>query len=129
MFSINSEIHWYINSHFIHTYCCKIIYFCQQFPNSYHCTVFPKDCSYCSDPSDVTLTEDTFGTLKNESGKTETVRRFTLSNKNGMRVEIINYGATITSLNVPKRTGSLDDIVLGFDNVEGRCYTATLNMV
>jgi hypothetical protein len=67
------------------------------------------------------LAEDTFGTFKNEAGNAETVRRFTLSNKNGMRVEIINYGATITSLNVPDKTGSLDDVVLGFDNIEGRC--------
>lgn len=38
-----------------------------------------------------------------------------------MRVEIINYGATITSLNVPEKTGRLEDVVLGFDNIEGRC--------
>jgi hypothetical protein len=38
-----------------------------------------------------------------------------------MHVEIINYGATITSLNVPDKTGNLEDVVLGFDNIEGRC--------
>lgn len=74
--------------------------------------------SYCSGSSDVKLVEDIFGTFKNEAGETETVRRFILSNKNGVSVEIINYGATITSLNVPDRTGNVEDIVLGFDNVE-----------
>jgi aldose 1-epimerase len=80
--------------------------------------------------SDVKLVEDTFGTIKNEAGKTVTVRRFTLSNKNGVSVEIINYGATITSLKVPDRTGNVEDIVLGFDSVEGKwlgsCYGVVL---
>jgi aldose 1-epimerase len=76
------------------------------------------------------LVEDIFGTLKNEAGKTETVRRFTLSNKNGMSVEIINYGATITSLNVPDKTGYVEDVVLGFDNMDGRwlCSRHSQNM-
>jgi hypothetical protein len=76
------------------------------------------------------LVEDTFGTIKNEAGKTETVRRFTLSNKNGMSVEIINYGATIVSLNVPDKTGNTEDVVLGFDNMHGRwlCSQHSQNM-
>lgn len=104
-----------------YTYYHKIMYFCQQFSNSCRGTISPKQYSYCSNSSDVTLAEDTFGTFKNESGKTETVRRFTLSNKNGMRIEIINYGATITRLNVPEKTGRPEDVVLGFDNIEGWC--------
>ncbi|GFG36750.1 hypothetical protein Cfor_09452, partial [Coptotermes formosanus] len=83
-----------------------------------HAAVSSKQTNYCSNSSDVRLVEDTFGTFKNEAGKMETVRRFTLSNQNGMSVEIINYGATITSLHVPDRTGNVEDIVLGFDNVE-----------
>jgi len=74
--------------------------------------------SHCSKSSDVKLVEDTFGTIKNEAGETETVRRFTLSNSKGLSVEIINYGATITSLKVPDRTGNVEDVVLGFDSVE-----------
>jgi galactose mutarotase-like enzyme len=74
---------------------------------------------------DVRLAEDIFGTLNNEAGKTETVRRFTLSNKNGMSVEIINYGATITRLNVPDRAGNIEDVVLGFDRIEGRVIVFT----
>jgi len=85
--------------------------------------------SYCSKSSDVKLVEDTFGTIKNEAGKTETVRRFTLSNKNGVTVEIINYGATITSLKVPDKTGNTEDIVLGFDNVEGKWLCSCYGMV
>jgi len=92
--------------------------------------VSPGHSGHCLKSSDIKLVEDTFGTIKNEAGETETVRRFTLSNKNGVSVEIINYGATVTSLKVPDRTGNVEDIVLGFDNVEGKwlcsCYVVVL---
>ncbi|CAL8139080.1 unnamed protein product [Orchesella dallaii] len=66
------------------------------------------------------ITEDTFGTIQDpNTNKSETVRRFTLENGNGVIVQIINYGATITSLKVPSRDGQLSDIVLGFDNISG----------
>ncbi|XP_069684739.1 galactose mutarotase-like [Periplaneta americana] len=75
--------------------------------------------NYTCYSSDINLTEDKFDNIKNETGKTETVKRFTLSNKNGIRVEIINYGATITRIIVPDKTGNLDDVVLGFDDITG----------
>jgi len=43
---------------------------------------------------------------------------YQLSNKNGMTVQIINYGATVTSLQIPVSTGKLVDVVLGFDSLE-----------
>ncbi len=54
-----------------------------------------------------------FGTLPN--GKE--VRRYTLSNSNGVSMTIINYGAIITSLVVPAKNGNTD-VVLGFDTIE-----------
>ena len=39
-------------------------------------------------------------------------------NKNGLSVTVTNYGATITSIKVPDKRGSLLDIALGFDNLE-----------
>ena len=47
------------------------------------------------------------------------VHRYLLANKAGVRVEIIDYGATITSLRVPDRNGKMDDVVLGCDSLEG----------
>ncbi len=44
---------------------------------------------------------------------------YTLTNKNGLRVRIMTYGATIVSLEVPDRDGKLGDIVLGYDSLEG----------
>ncbi|MEX2672342.1 MAG: aldose epimerase family protein [Phycisphaeraceae bacterium] len=46
------------------------------------------------------------------------VELYTLRNDNGMVARITNYGATVTELHVPDRNGQLDDVVLGFDNLE-----------
>lgn len=43
---------------------------------------------------------------------------YTLFNKNGMSVDITNYGAKILRLIVPDRNGKFDDIVLSFDTLE-----------
>lgn len=47
------------------------------------------------------------------------VHQYTLTNKAGMVVQIINYGATITSLRVPDRGGKIEDVVLGYDSPQG----------
>jgi len=43
---------------------------------------------------------------------------YTLINKNGIQLEIINYGATITSLKIPIQNNKYIDVVLGFDKLE-----------
>ena len=47
------------------------------------------------------------------------VEIFTLRNAAGMEVRAISYGGIITSLRVPDRSGTFDDIVLGFDRLDG----------
>src|SRR5262249_45087894 len=44
---------------------------------------------------------------------------FTLTNKNGVEIRTIPYGAIIVSIRVPDRRGTFDDVVLGFDSFEG----------
>jgi aldose 1-epimerase len=44
---------------------------------------------------------------------------FTLTNANGLEVRAITYGAYVVSLRTPDRQGRLDDVVLGFDTLEG----------
>jgi aldose 1-epimerase len=55
----------------------------------------------------------------------EEILSFELSNKSGMKVQLINYGATVTSLKIPV-DGKLIDIVLGFDTLES--YLASYNL-
>ncbi len=47
----------------------------------------------------------------------EPVKLHTLTNKNGMSVSIMDYGATIVDLVVPDRDGKLADVALGFDRL------------
>ena len=42
-----------------------------------------------------------------------------LENEHRLRTEVLDYGATIRSLQVPDRTGTLVDVVLGYDDLEG----------
>ena len=47
------------------------------------------------------------------------VDAFVFTNVNGVKVKIINYGATIVSVEVPDRAGHPTDVVLGFDDMAG----------
>jgi aldose 1-epimerase len=47
------------------------------------------------------------------------VTLYTLSNKAGTEVAITNYGAAVVSLKVRDKSGTLGDIVLGYDKLEG----------
>jgi aldose 1-epimerase len=46
------------------------------------------------------------------------VSLYTLFNKNGMSVDITNYGGKIIRLMVPDKNGKFDDVVLAFDTLE-----------
>jgi aldose 1-epimerase len=47
------------------------------------------------------------------------VHQYTLTNRTGAVLQIIDYGATVTSLRVPDRDGNIQDVVLGYDTVQG----------
>ncbi|UWX61473.1 galactose mutarotase [Chryseobacterium oranimense] len=50
--------------------------------------------------------------------KGDSIKKYTLTNKNGMKVEVINFGGIITSLTAPDRNGKYEDVVLGFTKPE-----------
>jgi len=50
---------------------------------------------------------------------TDSVFQYTLTNKNGMVVKVLNYGGTITHLLVPDKYGKMGDVVLGYDSLSG----------
>jgi aldose 1-epimerase len=54
-----------------------------------------------------------------ETPEGEPVELFTLTNANGLEVRAMTYGGIILSLKVPDRDGSLGDVVLGYDSLDG----------
>ncbi|HKX30687.1 MAG TPA: aldose epimerase family protein [Blastocatellia bacterium] len=59
---------------------------------------------------------------KENFGKTpegQVVEIYTLTNANGVEARITTYGAIVVSLKTPDRDGKLEDIVLGFDTLDG----------
>ncbi|HLB01054.1 MAG TPA: aldose epimerase family protein [Bacteroidota bacterium] len=50
---------------------------------------------------------------------TADITQYVLKNSHGMTAKIINYGATITGIEVPDRDGKAGDVVLGFDSLGG----------
>ena len=50
--------------------------------------------------------------------KGKKVDLFLLTNKNKMSVYITNYGGRIVSVNVPNKSGSFTDVVLGYDSLK-----------
>lgn len=71
----------------------------------------PKKESGASKP----VTKQIFG--KTSDGKD--VEIYTLKNKNGVEASIITYGGILTSLKIPDANGKIDDVVLGFDSMDG----------
>lgn len=47
------------------------------------------------------------------------VELYTLTNRRGVEAKITNYGATVVALKVPDRNGRFDDVLLGYDTLEG----------
>jgi aldose 1-epimerase len=47
------------------------------------------------------------------------VALYTLTNASGSQAKIINYGATVVALSVPDRNGKIEDVVLGYDSLQG----------
>lgn len=61
------------------------------------------------------ISKRTFGVTK---GGKETFL-YTITNKNGMKAAVTNFGAILTQLIVPDAKGGSRDVVLGFDSVTG----------
>jgi aldose 1-epimerase len=57
---------------------------------------------------------DTYGTL--DDG--QEVKIFTLKNQQGMVAKITEFGAILTSVEVPDREGHIQDLTLGYDHLE-----------
>jgi aldose 1-epimerase len=68
--------------------------------------------------------------IKPMTGKTlygmigaDSVFQYTLTNKNGMVVKIMNYGGTVTDIITPDKNGKMGDVILGYDSLSGYLQT------
>jgi len=62
------------------------------------------------------------GIRKEPFGKTadgKAVDLYTLTNANGVEAKITNYGGAVVSMKVPDRNRKFDDVVLGYDTLDG----------
>jgi aldose 1-epimerase len=59
------------------------------------------------------IQKSAFGTTKDGAA----VDLYTLTNSKGAVAKIMTFGATVTELHVPDKSGKVDDVVLGFDNI------------
>src|SRR5688572_15852137 len=53
----------------------------------------------------------------------DSVFQYTLTNKNGMVVKILNYGGTVTNIITPDKNGKMGNVILGYDSLSGYLQT------
>lgn len=56
-----------------------------------------------------------FGKLNNK----KEIELYKITNKNGMELSLITYGATIQSIMLPDGSGKKEDVTVGFDDIDG----------
>ena len=61
-----------------------------------------------------TLQKEYFGKLDD----VRSVYRYSLLNKNGLKAQIIDFGATLVALEAPDRQGQFADVLLGYDSLQ-----------
>lgn len=66
----------------------------------------------------VELVVDNFGHIQADTNYYQ-IKRFTWKNANRVQVQVITYGATITSIKYPNKKGIVDDVIVGFDDMKG----------
>lgn len=59
------------------------------------------------------IESEEFGVMKEQN-----ISLFKLINRRGIYIEIISYGATIKSINIPDEKGEFENIILGYDRLE-----------
>jgi len=65
------------------------------------------------------ITKQYFGsTTEPYTGEVTPTYRYTLSNGNGMSVDLLSYGAITQAVNVPGKDGTTADVVLGFSTLQ-----------
>src|SRR4051812_24376440 len=81
----------------------------------------PKDTPPMKARTGPAFAETPYGKVPNpaKAGDTLTITEYTLTNRNGVEVKCITYGAIVTEISVPDKNGKFADVALGFDKLDG----------
>ena len=82
--------------------------------STFVCALFLVGCAG-TPPTHAQIVRQPFG----RTSEGEAVDVFTLRNANGVEARICNYGGIVVSFKAPDRHGKMEDIVLGYDQLEG----------
>lgn len=72
--------------------------------------------SQCSPGTKDSMNQTADSTSLGSSNPTTSDKVYTLSNKNNVRISVINLGGKIMSIMVPDKTGNIADVALGYDS-------------
>src|SRR5215510_9073270 len=78
------------------------------------CVLFLVGCA-TTPPTRSQITRESFGRTKDGTP----VDIFTLRNSKGVEARICNYGGIVVSFKAPDRQGNMEDVVLGYDHLDG----------
>ncbi len=92
----------------------KIILFSSLFILVSSCKLMPKNDKEETAINAPGITKNFYGLIG-----TDSVFQYSLVNKNGMEVRIINYGGTVTHILTPDKNGKMGDVILGFESLGG----------
>lgn len=78
------------------------------------CLLLAAGCTQEGSEQAITVEQTSYGVL--QDGREAEL--YTLTNENGMQVQITNYGGIVTALYTPDRNGNVENVVLGFESLE-----------
>ena len=78
------------------------------------CKLMPRN-----EGKEITSSKQMAGKIFYNMIETDSVFQYTLINKNGMLVKILNYGGTVTDIITPDKNGKMGDVILGYDSLSG----------
>src|SRR4051794_8858326 len=79
-------------------------------------------CGIAAEPAKSSAPKSAMNITKSPFGNTKDgteVSLFTCTNKNGLLLKVMTYGATVVSMETPDKAGKLANIQLGFPTLEG----------
>ncbi|MBN1443466.1 MAG: galactose mutarotase [Planctomycetes bacterium] len=77
--------------------------------------IWASSCAKKAETGRMSIVEEVYG----KTAEGEEITLFTLTNESGIQAKLINFGAILTELHVPDRSEKLEDVVLGFDSLDG----------